>query len=181
MYRERRMRIPEGFRCQDLAHQDVLWLAQRFVESGRGRAAPLVVIGARTAGAYFGPLVRAALSRHGWPQASCFTVRPKSGLSRWEWSQIKSLGHRDTHVVLVDDYPNTGITFRLMLAALNKAGMNSDRITLLLPRHAARPGWSPDGLAERPGTLASIVLEPEQLHKADLLNPDSAAPLLASY
>jgi hypothetical protein len=179
--REWRMRIPEGFRCQDLAHQDVLWLAQRFVESGRGRGAPLVVIGARTAGAYFAPLVRAALSRRGWPQASCLTVRPKSGLSRREWSRIKSLGRHDTHVVLVDDYPNTGITFRLMLAVLNRAGVNPDRITLLLPRHAARPGWSPDGLAERPGTLASIVLEPEQLHKADLLNPASAAPLLARY
>lgn len=180
--RERRMRIPEGFRCQDLAHQDVLTLARRFVESGRGRGAPVVVIGARTAGAYFAPLVRTALSRSGWPQASCFTVRPKSGLSRGEWARIKSAAARDdTHVVLIDDYPNTGITFRLMLAALNRAGVPSDQVTVLLPRHAARRDFTLDGLAEGPVALTSIVLEPEQLHKAKLLDPESAAALLGGY
>src|SRR5262245_22962631 len=42
----RRMQIPEGFRCQDRAHQDALTLAARFADSRRGDGRRLAVIGA---------------------------------------------------------------------------------------------------------------------------------------
>src|SRR5437870_13608181 len=97
------MRLPEGFRCQDLTHHDVFALVRRFVASQQDRTKEVVIIGVRTAGAYFAPLVKASLSTLGWPLVSWFTIRPKTALSRWERQQLRRLGRRDARVLLVDD------------------------------------------------------------------------------
>jgi hydroxymethylpyrimidine pyrophosphatase-like HAD family hydrolase/orotate phosphoribosyltransferase len=175
----RRMRLPEGFRCQDLTHQDVLSLVRRFLVSRPDSQSPLIVIGLRTAGAYFAPLVKAYLSARAWPHVSWVTVRPRLGLSRGERRRLRALRDRDARVLLVDDYPNTGQTFRLMLGILRKLGVRSEQITILAPRHPARPDWS---LPEEVGRGVSILtLEGGEISKEHLLEADAVTPLLREY
>jgi trehalose-6-phosphatase len=143
--------------------------------------APVVVVGARTAGAYFAPLVSAFLSRRGWPRCSWLTIRPKNGLSRHERRQLRTLGRHDAHVVLVDDYPNSGVTFGLMVDALRHSGIDPARITVLMPSHSVRLGWRPESDADWAAGLTFLRLEPVDLHKARLLSPEAMEPLFAEY
>jgi hypothetical protein len=176
-----RMRIPEGYRCQDMAHQDVLALARRFAASGRARGSAVVVIGARTAGAYFAPLVSCYLSRHGWSRCAWFSIRPKGSLTRWERRQLRRLGASDAHVVLVDDYPDTGLTFARMVAALKSAGVEASRITVLMPDHPVRLDWRAASESGWAAGICMIALPHAELHKVGLLRREAMEPLLADY
>ena len=179
---ERRMRLPEAFRCQDLTHHDVFSLGQRFVASRqKSKKRVVVVLGVRTAGAYFAPLIKAYLSMLGWPRVSWFTIRPKAGLPRWERHQLRGLRNEDAEVLVVDDYPNTGLTLVLTVGALRQFGVRNERITILVPRHQSRPDWTLPGDEGRTEGVTLITLEPGELYKAALLDPRSAEPLLRDY
>ena len=172
--RDEKMRLPEGFRCQDLAHQDVIEL--------RDPDAPVVIVGVRTAGAYFAPLVKAVLSAEGWTNVSWMTVRPKLGVSRWEARELRRLGRTAARVAVVDDHPNTGLTARLALDLLARHGVQPRRVTVVVPRHPVRPHWVlPPGEVAGPERLGFVTLEPEELHKARLIEPASMEPLLREY
>src|SRR6202035_5493144 len=60
-----RIRVPAAFRTQDLTHHDILELTSRFAALFPDRERRLRVVGLRTAGSYFAPLVRAALALRG--------------------------------------------------------------------------------------------------------------------
>jgi hydroxymethylpyrimidine pyrophosphatase-like HAD family hydrolase len=173
-----RMRLPEAFRCQDLTHHDVLALADRYRDAQGVRPADVAVIGLRTAGSYFAPLVRARLSAYGWPQVSWTTIRPKAGLTRAEGEHLSALARRDARIVLVDDHPNTGGTWRLTLEILRRYGVQPDRTTILVPRHPARAGWT---LPRAPWSdgVTVITLDPAELYKARWLESDAITRVLA--
>ncbi len=78
------MKLNEGYRCQDLTHYDALTLADRFMETQPSKSAKIVVIGPRTAGTYFAPLISHHLRSRGFSNVSWITLRPKKGLSRVE-------------------------------------------------------------------------------------------------
>src|SRR5438132_10831620 len=80
----RRMRLPEAFRSQDMAHQDVISLIRRVCASIAPSGEPIVVMGLRTAGAYFAPLMCEYLKAMKWKDVSWFSIRPKNGTTRWE-------------------------------------------------------------------------------------------------
>ncbi|HEV8713329.1 MAG TPA: HAD hydrolase family protein [Candidatus Binatia bacterium] len=175
----RRMRLPEGFRSQDLTHRDVFSLVRGFLASHPDSQSRLIVIGPRTAGAYFAPLAKVYLSALGWPRVSWITIRPKMGLSRWERRRLRALGCQDARVLLVDDHPNTGQTFRLMLGILRQLGARSEQITILAPRHPVRPDWS---LPEEVGRGVRILtLEASEIYKERLLEPGAVTSLLREY
>ena len=175
---EEKMRLPEAFRHQDFTHHDVIALARKLARTLPDRESPVVIVGVRTAGAYFAPLVRALLSIEGCTRVSWITVRPRLGLSRWEAQELRRLGQSLARVVVVDDYPNTGSTVRLTLELLARFGVRPDRITVAVPRHPARPEWT---LPAVPGGAALVTLEPAELHKARLLEPASMELLLREY
>ena len=60
---KRRMRIPEGYRDQDMAHQDALKLVKQFLDFQPEfeRNGEICIIGVRTAGAFFAPIAKAYL------------------------------------------------------------------------------------------------------------------------
>jgi len=176
----RRTQLPSGYRSQDLTHHDAFSLARLFTATQVNRRSPLLIIGPRSMGAYFAPAARAKLLELGWTSVSWCTVRPKKGISPWEESALKALHSPDVQILVIDESPNTGNTFLLMVNLLRKRGVSSNRICLLAAMHPARPDWRlPDGDETR--DIKLIRLEANALHKNRLLEPNSAQPLLASY
>ena len=172
----RRMAIPAAFRNQDLTHHDVATLAGRVAGKRRGarRVRPLVVVGLRTAGAYFAPLLAAHLNARGIPAVSWMTIRPKRGASFGERRRLRTLRADGADVVVVDEPPNSGATFRLALAILARAGVPADRVTVAVPRSPAKADWTLTG-------PRLVLLDPPDYHKVGLLQPSAVAPLLREY
>src|SRR5262249_12061499 len=138
---KRRMRLPEAFRSQDMAHQDVLTLIQRFCASFTVCHRPVVVVGLRTAGAYFAPLMAEYLKKQGWPCVSWFSMRPKTGLIHSERRELKNAATHRARLLLVDDYPATGTTLRIALNIIDGFGISPEDLVILAPTHAAEPNW----------------------------------------
>jgi hydroxymethylpyrimidine pyrophosphatase-like HAD family hydrolase len=174
------MKLPSGYRSQDLAHQDAFSLAELFTSSQQNRQSPLLIIGPRSMGAYFAPAAKAKLSKLGWTSVSWCTIRPKKGISPWEEPALRALHSPDVQVLVIDESPNTGNTFQLMVDFLRKRGVQPNRIFLLAALHPARSDWRLPITEETRG-IKLIRLEATALHKNRLLEPRSVQPLLASY
>ena len=164
-----RSRIPEAFRCQDLSHHDVLALAQRFLTSGYLGTGPILVVGPRTAGAYFAPLVSAFFIARHIPAVSWTTIRPKIKATRHEKMRLRKLIANAGRLVLVDDYPNTGDTFALMIALLERLGAQRESMTVLALDHPAQLGWK-----SRLHPTMTITLPFSEIYQRKLLG-DTAA------
>ena len=163
----RRMRIPEGFRCQDLAHHDVCAMAARARKSLGDRGRPVLIVGPRTAGGYFAPLAAAYLTSAGYTSVRWITVRPRAGLSAAERRSISAKIARGAALLIIDDHQNTGRTLRLQIAALCGLGAKPADITVAIPAHPARPDWTLEDEEARGVRFA--VLPPEERYKARLL------------
>lgn len=178
---KQRLPLPAAFRNQDLSPRDILSLARRFMACHAAATSSLVVIGLRTAGAYFGPLLRAQLSTLGAPRVSWFTIRPKTGLSRWEKQRLRMLRRPDVRVLVIDESPNTGTTFRLMLGVLQRCGVQPERVTILAPRNPARPDWTIPQDAPGAAGVTLIALDLGEFHKACFLGSPSIEALVREY
>ncbi len=110
-----RMRIPAAYRSQDLTHHDFLSLSRKYCEKNADLDVPHVVIGLRSAGSYGAPLVCAYLRNAGYKDVSYMTIRPKSFLHPRDERQIGSVCMARTKLILVDEPPATGKTFRAAL------------------------------------------------------------------
>ena len=176
----RPMQLPSGYRSQDLAHQDAFSLAELFAASQEDRHSPLLIIGPRTMGAYFAPAAKAKLTQLGWTSVTWCTVRPKKGISPWEEAALRALHSPDVKILVIDESPNTGNTFRLMVHLLRQRRVQPNRIFLLAAMHPARPDWRLPVTEETLG-VQLIQLEANSLHKNILLAPSFVQPLLASY
>jgi hydroxymethylpyrimidine pyrophosphatase-like HAD family hydrolase len=93
---------------------------------------------------------------------------------------LKVLHLPDVRVLVIDESPNTGNTFQLMVNLLRKRGVPPSRIFLLAAMHPARPNWRLP-LTEDTRGIKLICLEANALHKNRLLEPHSVQPLLAHY
>jgi hydroxymethylpyrimidine pyrophosphatase-like HAD family hydrolase len=176
---DRRMRIPEGFRCQDLAHHDVCAMAAHARTSLGDKSRPLVIVGPRTAGAYFAPLAAAYLRWAGYARVRWITVRPRMGLSATERRTISAVAASGAAVLIIDDHQNTGRTLRLLIGALRGLGVAPGNITVAIPAHPSRPDWMlPEQAAQ--GVHFSI-LPAEQRHKVRLLTPAWAQSVLGEH
>ncbi len=160
----------------------MLALVRRFAagspEWGQG---PLLVLGPRTAGAYFAPLAAAFLATLGWSDVSWLTVRPKDDLSRAERRPLRQLARRGGRVLVVDDHPNTGRTLELLVGALRRLGIPPRDIAVLVPGHPAHgrfPTPGRDGWAEG---VRLLTLDPADTYKAHLLDVATMQELLRGY
>jgi hydroxymethylpyrimidine pyrophosphatase-like HAD family hydrolase len=173
-----KMRLPEAFRRQDFTHYDVISLIDRFRTSSQTDR-PITIIGLRTAGSYFAPLMAAYLKRSNFRDVSWFSMRPKNGVSAWEKSQLRRQRKRNARVLLVDDYPATGSTIRLALEILRSLKFEAKQIAVLAPTHAAQPNWVK--LAGIDPATKVFSVYPSELFKAALLNPESVEQWCAGY
>jgi hydroxymethylpyrimidine pyrophosphatase-like HAD family hydrolase/hypoxanthine phosphoribosyltransferase len=168
--RSMRLRVPASFRSQDLTHHDVLALGQKFLKQFADRSKPLLVIGLRTAGSYFAPLLRAYLEVNGCADVSCVTLRPKSGIAKWEESRLAACAAKGGLALVVDEPMNTGSTIEKTVELLKRSGIRFSSMVVLFPIHPSRRDWdkTDDFLAIR--KLCFVTLEPEEWHKHQLLD-----------
>jgi hydroxymethylpyrimidine pyrophosphatase-like HAD family hydrolase/hypoxanthine phosphoribosyltransferase len=175
-----RMILPEGFRCQDLAHQDLFALIQQVISHQKNKCR-FVIIGPRTFAAYFAPLVKAYLSVMGWPSALYMTVRPKWGISRKEKQKLRQIISQGDHVLIVDDYPNTGETLKKMIGMLRSFGVEPERISTLAPSHAVQKINTPSEEIEYLARVSRFTMRPDELYKEYFLNSSSVESLFGDY
>lgn len=171
---DERMKLNEGFRCQDLTHHDIVTLAQRYLSGIRDKQGKFVIVGARTAGSYIAPLVKVVLQQNGIRNVSWMTVRPKFGPFGREKRRMRHLFRSGVNAILVDDYSNTGDTFKALEANVLSCGVPARDITMLAPIHPAK---SKGELRSNENTKV-IVLETSDLFIKHMLEPESAGMLL---
>ena len=167
---------PTPFRRLDLTPIDVLALGQRFVTRHPDHSRAILLLGVRTSGSYFAPLLRAFLRGEGYQTVSSLTVQPGKGLGRWEHQQLSRYAQQGYTALIVDDPAHTGGTIFLALDICRRAGFATGKLRVLAPTHPARRDW----FRTLPGDVV-VSLEPEEWHKQLLLEPTTVECRLAEY
>ncbi len=177
---EARMRLNEGYACQDLHCDDLLTLAERFLETNPDREARYVVVGARTAGSYFAPLIKVCLQANGLPNVEWITLRPRYGAHGTEGKRLKQLLRGDVKVLLSDDYSNTGRTLRMLEKCVLNCGVDPENVTALVPSHPSADVDLSDVLAkDSSGVRRLITIGLGELHVAKALEPLSIGRIVS--
>src|SRR5262249_24328083 len=176
---KRRMLLREAFRAQDMSHFDVLTLIERYCETNPEKHKPTVIVGLRTAGAYFAPLMKEYLKSRGFSNVSWFSIRPKNGAGRLEGRQLKTAARDNKQVLVVDDYPSTGHTFRITFELLYSFGIRPEQIAVLAPTHTAQPNWARLARIDRPVRVFTIY--PNDLYKMAVLQRAAVEQLCTEY
>ncbi len=172
----RYLNVPSPFRRLDMTHQDVLALGRALVERMPDRARPLLLVGLRTSGSYFAPLLKAMLDAEGYEAISFLTLEPNKGAGHEENESLKAHAGRGYTAVMVDDPPDTGGTVYTALSIAHRAGFSEKHLRILVPAHPIRR--TPfrhvrDDLV--------ISIDPEQWHKRRLLDLKVVKGRLAEY
>ncbi len=171
-----RVGVPSPFRRLDFTHLDILALGRRYVAQFPDRAQPILLLGLRTSGSYFAPLLRALLTAEGFATVAVLTMVPGKGASRWERRELERYAQQGFTAVIVDDLPHTGGTIFTAFDIARRAGFAIDKLKALIPAHPARPDWY------KPLSDDMIVsLAPEDWHKRSRLAPAAAQARLADY
>jgi len=177
----RRTKVPAAFRSQDLTHHDVLELTARFAAAFPDRQRPLLIVGLRTAGSYFAPLVRAALAVLGYQDLEAVTLRPKKGVAPWEQAPLLRCAARRGLALLVDEPPDTGTTLARVVGVLRGAGVPARDVVALLPIHPTRRDWRSGHDSLPLADVRVLPLEPQEWHKQRLLAPELVERRLRPY
>jgi hydroxymethylpyrimidine pyrophosphatase-like HAD family hydrolase len=171
-----RVGVPSPFRRLDLTHRDVLALGRRYVQRFPDRSHPILLLGLRTSGSYFSPLLRAFLAAEGFTCVAVLTMVPGKGPGRRERKALERFARQGYTAVILDDSPHTGGTIFTAFDIARRAGFATNRLKALIPAHPARPNWY-----EPLGDDTVISLAPEDWHKRSLLTPTAAQDRLAEY
>jgi hydroxymethylpyrimidine pyrophosphatase-like HAD family hydrolase len=177
-------KIPAAFRSQDLTHFDVLKLGEKLCshrdETGPP-GQPILVVGLRTAGSYFAPLLCAYLRTKGYREVDYVTLRPKKGIASWEAAQLEGAARRRSLAVIVDEPVGTGSTVTQAAEIARKTGFAGTDIVALLPVHRSQRDWKKlfDRLA--PAGVTVLRLEPEESHKHQLYKTHAVERRLREY
>jgi hydroxymethylpyrimidine pyrophosphatase-like HAD family hydrolase len=173
-------KAPAAFRSQDLSHYDVLALGKQFLASIDDPTRPILIIGLRTAGSYFAPLLAAYLQANGCSDVDALTLRPKKGIAAWEKAKMASYAAKRGRAVLIDEPINTGKTLLKTLDLLRKSALRTD-FSIVVPVHVSRPDWNSGYEAQALSRLHVVGLEPERWHKCGVLTAESVADLMHEW
>ena len=92
---------------------------------------------------------------------------------------MKAAARDRKRILLVDDYPSTGHTFRITFDLLNAFGIRSEQIAVLAPTHTAQPKWTQ--LAGIRPPIQVFTIHPDDLYKMSILNRAGVARLCSEY
>jgi hydroxymethylpyrimidine pyrophosphatase-like HAD family hydrolase len=178
---ERRPRIPAAFHAQDLTHQDVVKLGTKFAGDVPDRSRPILVVGLRTAGSYFAPVLHAHLSREGFADVDSVSIRPKSGVGYWEMLHLRRAADKKAIVIVIDEPGGTGTTNALGVDCVRRAGVAKENIVLMVPVHPTVLDWREKPGYMRLAQIRMLPLEPEEYHKHSLMQVDVTERQLSEY
>ena len=179
--KHRRLRNPAFFHVRDLTHFDILKLGEKFTAAFPNRSQPIVLVGLRTAGSYFNPILRAYLKRKGYHDVESITVRPRSVVGWKEKKRIAEFAKAGRLAVILDEPPCSGGSTAAMARLLYKAGLARNKVVALFPVFYQYPAWRKGwGNLLDSGTTA-LTLEPEEWYKAELLDAQANRNLLEKY
>jgi hydroxymethylpyrimidine pyrophosphatase-like HAD family hydrolase len=171
-----RLAAPIPFRRLDLTQHDVIALGKSFARRFPDRTHPLLLLGLRTSGSYFAPLLRAFFETEGYQDVALLTVEPKQGASRREKEELQRFAARECWALVVDDAPNSSGSVLAGFNIARRAGFAAGAVKILAPTHPAKPAWFktlPDD--------SVITLPPELWQKRQLLDSKAVELRLAEY
>ena len=171
-----RLSVPNPFGRLDMTQKDVLTLGEFFVRRFPDRAQPILLVGLRTSGTYFVPLLRAFFEAEGYKSVALLTIYPNHGLGRREKRELERFAARGYWALIVDDPPETSRTVLTASEIARRAGFAPGSVKFLPPTHPTAPEWFKT-LPEH----SVITLPPEHWHKRELLNPKVVELRLAEY
>jgi len=180
-FTSRRARIPAAFRSQDLTHFDISRLGSKFLVEFPDRRREILVVGLRTAGSYFAPLMRACLKIHGFRSVNTVTLRPKRGIASWEKLRLAKCASQGSLVIVVDEPVGTGATLGKAIGILRKAGITPTNIVALFPIHPTGRDWNRSSESLVLSTIRTLTLEPEEWYKHHLLELEAVKDRLTEY
>jgi hypothetical protein len=179
--RLQRPRVPGGFRKKDLTHHDILALGRKFVDKFPDRARPLAVVGLRTAGSYFAPVMTSYLRSQGYTDARVVTLRPKRGIAPWENECLVDCRRRSGLALLIDEPIDTGESMTKAMDLLRGAGLAASDVVVMIPVHPARRDLTETGESLSISETQVLRLEPEEWHKWKLMQAETAAIRVLDY
>lgn len=174
------IRIPSAFRKRDLTTNDIIALGRKFISRYPNRQQRIMIVGLRTAGSYFAPLLRAYLKFEGYQIVDMVTIRPKNDLAAWERSELARCAREQYKAVVVDDPPSSGGTIGLSIEHIRKAGFQSDQIVTLYPLRRIDRDWQAQ-IEANIGDKIVLCLEPDEWHKHRVLCSDVVESRLREY
>jgi hypothetical protein len=179
--KRRRLRNPAFFHVRDLTHFDILKLGEKFLAACPDRSQPIVLVGLRTAGSYFNPLLRAYLRVSGYQDVDSLTVRPRSMLGWEEKAHIAMCAKAGRLAVILDEPPCSGGSTAGMAKILYDAGFPKNRVVAMFPVFYQYPDWRKGWGRLLESGARTLTLEPEEWHKAKLLEFEAAQSLVETY
>ena len=175
------IRIPSAFRKRDLTTNDIVALGRKFISRCPNRQQRIMIVGLRTAGSYFAPLLRAYLKFEGYQIVDMVTIRPKHDLAVWERSELVRCAREQYTAVIVDDAPSSGGTIALSLQHIRRVGFQSDKIVTLYPLRRIDRDWRGQVEATEIVDEAVLCLEPDEWYKHRILSSDIVERRLREY
>jgi hydroxymethylpyrimidine pyrophosphatase-like HAD family hydrolase len=167
---------PTAFNRLDLTQRDFITLGESFVRRFPNRTQSILVVGLRTSGSYFAPLLRAFLESEGYKTVALLTISPNKGVSRREKRELERFAALDYLALIVDDPPHTSRSVLTALGIASRAGFAPGSLKLLAATHPAKRTWF-KWLPEN----CVITLPPEQWHKSELLKEKAVEFRVAEY
>src|ERR1700682_4878220 len=171
-----RIGLLSPFRRLDLTHVDVLALGQSYVRRFPDRSQPILLVGLRTSGSYFAPLLPAFLKSERYEKVSLLALVPGKGPVFWEAKELKRYAQQGYTALIVDDPPHTGGTIFTAFEIARRAGFGRDKLKAMVPAHPSKRHWYkplPDDFV--------VSLDPEKWHKRVVLDPKEVQGRLAEY
>ncbi len=172
---------PRAFRCQDLTPYDVLTLSKKYCLENTDKNKPILIIGLRSAGSYFAPVLRADLAKRGYNDISMLTLRPKKGASRNEKEKIQEFVNQDASIVIIDEPIYVGLTLKICIKILDELKVQRQSVSVLFPLH---PSATDLNKTEAPSALEGchfITSSPDEYFKYGKLKKDKVQKQLEEY
>ena len=168
--------VPSPFQRLDLTPWDAVELGRNFIARYPDRRARILLLGLRTSGSYFAPLIHALLLSEGYSQVCLTTLQPDKGAGKYEQAELARCAGQNYVALIVDDPPLSGGTIFLAFDIARRAGFSADRVKALAPTHPAGRDWRlgvPDD--------ALISLAPERWRILQTLEPSVVEARLREY
>ncbi len=175
------IRNAAAFRTQELTAADTLRLGDKFAAMFPDRGRAVLVVGSRTAGSYFAPLLHAYLANLGYQDVASMTLRPKKDASPSEQTEIREAAKKNALTLVIDEPPKFGSALLKCVNILEKYGTKRNCVVSLFPVHPNNREWRENELFMAMSAIPMLALDPEEYERYQLLDSRHAEPLLREY